>query len=158
MVKNILGVIVGYIVMFVFVFITFGLAFMILGTEGSFKPGSYDVSGIWIVISIILGFIAAVLGGLVCTMISKNIKATMVLAAVVLVLGVAMAVPTLSDSGAADTQRAADVPMMEAMQKADQPSWLAFLNPILGAIGTMVGGRLRKPASPTAGAPAAPAG
>ncbi len=147
MLRNILGVIVGYVVIAAFVFVSFSVVYMILGTEGSFSAGSYEVSGGWIVASIVLSLIAALIGGMVCTIISRNMKATMVLAGIVLILGIVMAVPTLSDTTAEASVRAGEVPMMEAMQKAKQPSWLAFLNPIIGAAGIMLGGRKKGPSS-----------
>ncbi|HVF47646.1 MAG TPA: hypothetical protein VNA17_08785, partial [Pyrinomonadaceae bacterium] len=40
--------------------------------------------------------------------------------------------------------RTPDVPNMEAMTKAQTPIWIALLNPIIGIVGAMIGGRLRK--------------
>lgn len=144
MLKKILGVVAGYLVMAVFVFVTFGITFMILGTEGSFQSGSYEVSAAWIVASIVLGFIGALLGGLTCYLIGKSFTASIVLAGIVLVLGVLMAIPTLSDVDEQALVREGDVAMMDAMQSAHQPAWLAFLNPLIGAAGVIVGARLRR--------------
>ncbi|MDX9859181.1 MAG: hypothetical protein RBT76_15460 [candidate division Zixibacteria bacterium] len=155
MLRNILGVIVGYVVMAAFVFVSFSVVYMILGTEGSFSAGSYEVSGGWIVASVVLSLIAALIGGMVCTIISRNMKATMVLAGIVLILGMVMAVPTLSDTAAEASVRTGDVPMMEAMQKAKQPSWLAFLNPVIGAVGILLGGRKKRPSSTATSQPSA---
>ena len=144
MIRKVLGVIVGYVAMAAFLFAMFSIAYIILGTEGSFKPGSFDVSGIWIVISIVLGLVGAILGGWVCVTISRDKKAAMVLAGFVLVLGIAMAVATLSDSETRTMVRTGEVAMMDAMQSAHQPSWLAFLNPLLGAVGVMFGSCMKK--------------
>lgn len=141
MARKIIGVIVGYIVMAAFVFITFSVTFLILGTEGAFQAGSYDVSNAWIVASIVLGFIAALLGGLVCQLIGRSAKASMVLAGLVLVLGIAMAIPTLSQEGS--VPRSGSVDTMEAMANAYQPPWLAFLNPLIGAVGVVLGSRMK---------------
>ena len=142
--RKVLGVIIGYITMAVFVFITFGITYMALGTEGSFRQDSYNVSFAWISASIILGFIGAVLGGWVSMAIGKSRKASMVLAGLVFVLGIAMAFPTLGDIDEQALIRSGEVAMMDAMQKAHQPSWLAFLNPLIGAVGVMTGLRLKK--------------
>lgn len=145
MVRNILGVVLGYVVMFAFVFITFTGLYFLLGADGAFQPDTYEVSLVWIIISFLLGLVAALLGGYLCTLISKNQKATMVLAGIVLVLGIIMAVPALSDSSnEVHEMRTADVPNMEAMQKAKQPPLVALLNPIIGAIGVFAGSKLRK--------------
>lgn len=62
MVRNILGVVLGYVAMFAFVFISFTVLYLILGADGSFESGTYEVSIVWVIISFILGLAAAVLG------------------------------------------------------------------------------------------------
>ncbi|HEX9253841.1 MAG TPA: hypothetical protein VF870_16455 [Ignavibacteriaceae bacterium] len=145
MVRNILGVVLGYVAIFIFVFITFTVLYFILGADGSFEPGTYEVSFIWIVLSFILGLVAAVLGGYICVLISKNQKTALVLAGFVLVLGIVMAIPALGDTtNEVQEMRSADVPNMEAMQKAKQPAIMLLLNPIIGALGVFAGSKLRK--------------
>ena len=145
MVRNILGVVLGYVAMFAFVFITFTGLYFLLGSDGAFQPDTYEVSLAWIVISFILGLAAAVLGGYLCVLISKNQKAAMVLAGLVLVLGIAMAIPVLGDSSnEVQEMRNDNTPNMEAMQKAKQPPLVALLNPIIGALGVFAGSRLKK--------------
>ncbi len=141
--KKILAVIAGYVVMAAFIFITFTLAYVAMGTEGAFQVGTYEVSGLWILASIALGFIAAVIGGIVCFVISKSHKTSMVLAGIVLALGLLMAIPTFSQPQQAMT-READVSAMDAMNRASQPTWLALLNPLIGAAGVIVGTRMWK--------------
>ena len=72
--RKIIAVVVGYIAMALLLFITFTVLYLILGTEGSFKPGSFEVSTIWVICSIIVSFGAAMLGGYVCALIAKNKK------------------------------------------------------------------------------------
>ena len=145
MVRNILGVVLGYVAMFAFVFITFTILYFILGADGSFESGTYEVSLIWIIMSFILGLAAALLGGYLCIVISKNQKTALVLAGIVLVLGIIMAIPALNDSSnEVQEMRNADVPNMEAMQKAKQPPIVLLLNPIIGALGVFAGSKLRK--------------
>jgi magnesium-transporting ATPase (P-type) len=145
MVRSISGVVVGYVVMFIFIFLTFTGLYFLLGADGSFEADTYDVSTIWIVISFVLSIAAAVIGGYVCTVIAKNEKAPLVLAGIVFILGIIMAIPVLSES--ADEvyeMRKAEVSNMEAMQKAKQPPIVLLLNPIIGAIGVFAGSRLKK--------------
>jgi flagellar basal body-associated protein FliL len=135
----------GYAAMFGFVFISFTVLYLILGADGSFEYGTYEVSIIWIIISSILGLAAAVLGGYLCVLISKNDKAALVLAALVFVLGIVMAIPALGQS--ADEvyeMRKSDVSNMEAMQNAKQPGYILILNPIIGAFGVVAGSKLKK--------------
>ena len=98
MVRNILGVVLGYVAMFAFVFISFTVLYLILGADGSFESGTYEVSIVWVIISFILGLAAAVLGGYLCVLFLKNNKAVLVLAALVLIFGIAMAIPALGES------------------------------------------------------------
>jgi len=145
MVRNILGVVLGYVAMFAFVFISFTVLYLILGADGSFESGTYEVSIVWIIISFILGLAAAVLGGYLCVLISKNNKVVLVLAAIVLIFGIAMAIPALGES-ADDVyeMRKNDVSNMEAMQNAKQPAYMLILNPIIGALGVFAGSKLKK--------------
>ena len=145
MVRNILGVVLGYVAMFAFIFISFTVLYLILGADGSFESGTYEVSIIWIIISFIFGLAAAVLGGYLCVLISKNNKTALVLAALVLIFGIAMAIPALGES-ADDVyeMRKNDVSNMEAMQNAKQPAYMLILNPIIGALGVFAGSKLKK--------------
>ena len=140
-----MGVIVGYVEMIAFVFISFYLLYLILGTAGSFEPGTYEVSPVWIVMSIIIGLIAAVLGGYVCTLIARSKKPVIVLAGIVWILSVIMAIPSL---GATEEEiikkRNSDVSNGEAMQNAKQPVALLLLNPFIGALGVLAGSKLHK--------------
>ena len=147
MVRSITGVVVGYVVMIIFIFLTFTGLYFLLGAEGSFETDTYEVSTIWIIISFVLSIAAALIGGYVCVTIAKSQKAALVLAGIVFVFGIVMAIPVLSES-TEDVQemRKADVPNMEAMQKAKQPPLVALLNPIIGAIGVFAGARLKKTA------------
>lgn len=137
------GVIAGYLTMFVGVFVLFSLAWMALGAEGAFQTGSWDVSAAWIGLSIVIGFLAAVAGGYVCGVIAKNPRGAQALVVVVLVLGLLMALPVLFGGGIeVPGARPDSVGMFEAMQQAQQPGWIALLNPLLGALGVVIGARV----------------
>jgi len=145
MVKNIISVIVGYIVMGGCVFVAFTAAYRVLGAEGSFQPGSFEVSGIWSVISVIVGTVASLSGGLACAAISKNKKAVVWLAALVLVLGFVSAVmETKKKSGEVLPPRTAEISNREAMVNARTPLWMLILNPLIGVAGVLSAGRIRK--------------
>jgi hypothetical protein len=145
MLRSIAGVVIGYVVLALIVFVSFSITYLVIGAEGAFRPGSYDVSTLWLVISFVLGLIAAVVGGYVCAAIAKNSKAPMILAGIVLVLGLLIAIPVLMTPDSGTVQgREGNVGNFEAMQNAKQPGWVAILNPIVGAIGVIYGGRLRR--------------
>lgn len=145
MARNIIGVIVGYVAMAAFVFISFTVLYLILGTEGSFQPGSYHVSDVWLVLSLILSFAAALIGGYVCMLIAKNKKAAMWFAGIVFVLGLILAIPQLNVSDEEMNKvRTGDVSNFEAMQNAKQPALILLLNPLIGAFGVWAGSRMWK--------------
>jgi ABC-type Na+ efflux pump permease subunit len=138
------GVILGYLVMAFLVFTVFTCAWFILGADGSFTPGTYDSSIVWIFMSFVVGFGAAVAGGCTCAAIARSKRAAQVLAGIVLVLGIGLAIPVILGSQPDPGPRTGEVTMADAMTKARQPAWVALANPILGAIGVVVGAGLRR--------------
>jgi hypothetical protein len=143
MLRAIGAVLAGYAVMFVLVFLTFSGLYLALGADGAFEPGTYDVSSLWLVSSTILDVVAALAGGLTCALIARGGRAPLALALLVLALGLVMAIPVLQASAASEP-RSASVPNLEAMMKARTPVWVAFLTPLIGAIGVLAGAALRR--------------
>ncbi len=147
------AVVGGYAVMFVFVFVSFSCAYLAMGADRAFRPGSYDVSTMWLVTSTVLGLAGAAAGGLVCSLIARRgSKAPIVLAGLLLALGLLMAVPALRSENAPREVRTAGVGNIEAMGKAKTPVIAALLNPLVGAVGVVAGARLRKPRAAGSGA------
>ncbi|MEC9372208.1 MAG: hypothetical protein VYC34_00115 [Planctomycetota bacterium] len=141
MLRNVLGVIGGYIAMFIAVFVTFTALYLAIGADRAFKPESFEPSMLWTVASIVVSIAAAVIGGLVCGLISKSRGAVISLAVVVVVLGLAMAIPALFGVAPADLgPRSGDLSNLEAMQQARPPVWTLIVNPIIGAVGAIIGG------------------
>jgi hypothetical protein len=142
MIRNIFAVVAGYFAMTVAVFVLLTGAYLMFGTDRAFEPGSYTTSLAWCLTSLVLGVPAAILGGWLCSKIAVSAKAIPALSVLVAVLGLLMAVPTLNPPKA-DAVRPANVPNMEAMMKAQTPAWVAFLNPVIGVGGVLIGGRRR---------------
>lgn len=142
MVRKILGVIGGYVAMVIFIFLSFSVVYLSIGADLAYNPGTYDVSMLWIAVSTVLGFIAAVIGGYLCKLIAGDRKTTIILAGIVLGLGLAVAIMQAVAPKATPEARTAEVSNTEAMQKSVMPVWVAFLNPFVGAIGVWVGGGL----------------
>jgi len=148
MLRNILGVLAGYIAMALAVFVLLTGAYLAFGTERAFEPGTYRTSLAWCLTSLVLGIPPALLGGWVCARIGASHKAVVALAVLVALAGLAIAIPTLkSEPGV--LMRSGDVSNLEAMGRAQTPSWVAFLNPVIGVFGVLVGGRKRSHAKPT---------
>jgi len=131
--KIIGSIVVGYITLFVLVFILFSIAWMVLGADGALRPGVWDVSFAWLASSIVVGLVAAVVGGWVCAAIAKDVRGPNGLAIVVVVLGLALALPVLfGNAEAATAARPDTVGMFEAMQNAKQPVWDCVAQPAVG--------------------------
>ena len=151
MMRSLGGVIFGYLMMVAFVMLSLFFAYRIMGADLVFRPGVFDISGLWVITSIVLGLIAAVLGGYVCASVAPNVGAPKMLAVVVIVLGVALALPAVR--GDAQTlPREGTVASSEAMQSGREPGWLALLNPLIGAVGVLWGARLKGARKPSAAA------
>lgn len=154
MLRSIGSAVVGYIAMFLVVFVSLTAAYLIVGVERAFRPGVYEVSTLWVAISLVVGFGAALVGGWVAWRIGGRVLGPQLLAGLVLVLGIAMAVPAITTEAEAGpvAERPGDVGPMEAMQKAKMPLISLILNPLVGVVGVLVGGgalgRGRRASSP----------
>ena len=139
--RNIGGAVLGWVVMFVGVVILFSVLWMVLGAEGSFQPEGWEISGMWALGSIVVGLLAALAGGFVCSKVAADSRGVWMLVALVVILGVADA---LTGALVVEGTRPEGVSMTEAMMSAQQPKWIAWLNPVLGAVGALFGARLAR--------------
>jgi amino acid transporter len=142
MLRAIVGVIASYVVMAIIITIVFIGLFLALGVERVFQPDSYEVSPLWLVISIAISVGSAVVGGYVCAAISRSMRACQVLALIILVLGIILCLPKMRED---PHVRAGDVPTLQVMHLAQMPVWMHLLTPFLGAIGVLVGALIKKP-------------
>ena len=148
MLRTVGSVILGYIVIAAFVFLSFSLLFVAIGPDRAYQPGTYEVSALWVVVSIVLSFIAAVLGGWVCVLVARTQLGPQILAAAILVFGLVLAVMQLGSAPAdLPTVRDASVGVMEAMRNSRNPTWINFVTPLVAVVGILAGARLvgRKP-------------
>ena len=139
--------IVGYLAYFLLVFVLMSAAWFLLGANGAFKPGVWDVTGMWIALLLLASLLAGLTAGFGVGRIVKAARAPLVLAGLVILLGVLLAWPVLSGTApAAPLPRPDQLPMFEAMAQGQAPIWVALLNPVLGAVGVLMGARGRPPA------------
>ena len=132
------GVFLGYVAMFVLIAFGFSGLFLALGTDRTFQAGSYQVTSLWLMGSLILNFIAAWVGGKVCAIIAGRPSAVKTLAVVVLVLGILSAV---NGDATRLTSRTGDASVREAIVNAKEPTWFALLLPVIAVVGVLAGGR-----------------
>lgn len=145
MARTVIAVIVGYITMFILMFVTFTCAFLWMGTEWSFKPASFEASNAWVAMSLVSSLIISIVAGLICVLIARGGKAPVILAVVVFVLGLALAIPSvIAHQQNAGKVRAGSLTQAEAMQNAVEPIWVPFTFPIIGALGVLIGGKLKR--------------
>ncbi len=144
MLRAVLAVIVGYLVIALLVFATFSLAYLLMGADGAFRPGTYDVTTLWLVVSFVFSFIAAIVGGWVCATIARRSKAPKVFAVVVFVLGLRLALSVLMASEPRLQVREGNIGNIAAMQNAKQPAWVALMNALIASAGILLGARLKE--------------
>lgn len=138
-VRNVGGAVLGWVAMAACVFVLMAGLWMVLGVEGSFRPGSWEVTPAWNLGSVVLGLLAGVVGGLVCARVAGDGRGVLMLVVLVVVLGVANA---LFQAPVAEGVRPEDVAMIEAAASAREPKWVSWLNPVVGAVGILLGARL----------------
>lgn len=139
--RNVGGAVLGWVVMSACVAVPMALLWVVLGEDGSFRPGSWEVTQAWSLGSVAIGLLAAVVGGFVCAKIAGDNRGVLMLVVLVLILGV---VNALSQAPVADAVRPEGVAMTDAAVSAREPVWLSWLHPVLGAVGALLGARLAR--------------
>jgi len=144
MLKSILAIIVSYVVMFaVFMAIFTGLYFA-LGVERVFQADSYEVSMLWIVLTLVIGFLVSMFSGYLCAAISKSWRTCQIFALIVFLLALVQCLSALKRNPDAPNVRAGEVGMFEAMSLAVSPFWLHYVNPILSGAAVLLGARMKR--------------
>src|SRR5689334_24811938 len=93
MARTIIGVIVGYVLMFILNFAAFVTMYAVMGANQAFEPGKYLASTKWIAVSFVMILITGTIAGLVCAVIARGGRAPLALAIAVVVLGILLAIP-----------------------------------------------------------------
>ena len=142
MLRSILGIIVGYAAISLFFFAAFACVYFGLGVERIFQSDSYQVSSLWLVVSAAISLVGSMLGGYVCAAISGSKRTCELFAAIVLIILVLFCIPKMRDPN--PHVRAGDVSYMDAMRLTQMPLWMHVLTPVLGAVGVLLGARMKK--------------
>ena len=140
MVRFASAIVLGYLAMIGAMFGIFTTAYPMVSVDRLFEPGSYQAAGGWIVLSLGISLVAAMIAGTLCARVAPATPAPLWLAAIVLVLGGLMAVPAVMNaSSSRGGARPPKITMSDAMAHAEQPLWVALLNPLVGAAGILIG-------------------
>ncbi len=118
--------------------VTFTIAYRLLGSERVFRPGSYDVTPLWNLLSLVLGLVAAVLGGWVCVLIDPRPRAFVSLMILIAVLGLVDVAATVKKSKTGPSARGDSVDNRTAMRHSRRPAWVAVMNILVGVAGVAV--------------------
>lgn len=142
-VRAIVGVIVGFLVMQIVMIIAFMGLYLATGPDWAFQPASFVPSMAWYGVMLPLGFVIAIVGGLVCALIARRgSKATLVFAILILIIGIVT--PLLKGENPMKPEsRTPDMNKMEILQYIEQPMWATIAGSVLTAGGILLGGRLR---------------
>jgi hypothetical protein len=144
MLKSILAISVSYIVMFVLFMAAVTSLFFALGVERVFQPDSYEISTLWIVVTLALGLLATMFAGYVCAAISKSWRTCQILALIVFLLTLIQCFFDLRRNQDAPNVRAGEVGYADAFRLAVTPFWLHFVNPIISGAGVLIGARMKR--------------
>lgn len=142
MLRSIIGVVVGYAVLSVFFLAVFAGAYFVLGLERIFQPDSYEVSKLWLVLSAAISLGGSMLAGYICATISRSKRTCELFAAIILIILILFCIPKLRDPS--PHVRAGDVSFMDSMRLTQMPVWMHALNPVLGAVGVLLGARMKQ--------------
>ena len=144
MLKSILAIIVSYAVMFILFMAVFVGLYFALGIERVFQPDSYEVSTLWIIVTLIIAFLGTMFAGYLCAAISKSWRTCQVFALIVFLLALWQCFSAVRRDSEGPNVRAGDVTYLEAIAHAVAPMWLHFVNPIVNGVGVLLGARMKR--------------
>lgn len=149
MLRIIVGVIVGYLVAVVVVLIGLGIQWSILRGPGAFEPGTNVASLSWSLGALVGALIAGIAGGVVASVIgrTRGWTAARALAAIFFIAGIALAILAMVQGKPVTEGVPADYSTLtfaQAGEIAQSPTWYNFAVAVVGAVGALIGGSLRK--------------
>jgi peptidoglycan/LPS O-acetylase OafA/YrhL len=146
MFKNVLSVILGYVVMVILVVSLYSAMLVTLGASAIYSaPESWAPSDLWSVLSLVAGLVSALAGGWVCFAVAKQTRPLLWLMALVAVLGVAT-VGTAASAKPPAEPRPETVTPMEAAEKSVTPVPVAIGHVLVGLAGVFVVYRMKSKA------------
>lgn len=144
MLKSIVGIIVSYVAMFVFFMATSTGCYFALGPERVFQPDSYEVSLLWLAVTLVLSFFGCMFAGYVCAAITKSWRTCQVFAFIIFFLTLLGCISALRRNPDAPNVRAGEVSYLEAIPLAVTPLWFHWVNPVFSGVGVLLGARMKR--------------
>ena len=139
MLRGSLAVLVGLFVTAAVMTIALTGAFFALGTDRVFRPGSFEVSGLMIVVMFAGLAVAVVLGGAVCSKVAKG-EATPCRVLAGLLLCLMLAGAAVSFMAGPAPRRNGGAQGLDAMSRAHTPPIAAIVNALVCGSGALAGG------------------
>jgi uncharacterized membrane protein YedE/YeeE len=144
MLRSILAIIASYAAMFIlFMAIFFGCYFA-LGVERVFQPDSYEVSTVWVILTLVIAFLVTMFAGYLCAAISQSWRTCQVFALIVFLLALWQCFQGMRRDAEGPNVRAGDVTYVEAIDHIVSPKWLHIVNPLISAAGVLLGARMKR--------------
>ncbi|QQS08294.1 MAG: hypothetical protein IPK69_09845 [Phycisphaerales bacterium] len=139
-VRSVLAILAGFVSMAIPTMGVFAVSAFAFGRE-VLMPEDQARAPVWFSLGImVVGLACTMLGGFVCAKVARSWMPVMFFAAIVLVFGIFSAIG--NERKPEPGPEVAEMPILEAVAHSKEPTWLAFGNPIVGALGVLLGGRL----------------
>ncbi|MFG0258639.1 MAG: hypothetical protein ACF8GE_12120 [Phycisphaerales bacterium JB043] len=160
MLRSLLAAIASFIAMAVAIAAMFLVVTMVLGIEGTLRPGEYWTSSTFNTTVLIGGTVISAMSGMLCFVIAKSCKPALAVGVVILGYGLYSAVQNegKDDPPArevrAESESATDYTVRVLQEMAEvgkEPTWFAFANPFIGSFAFVAGagvlGRSKSPST-----------
>jgi hypothetical protein len=144
MLKSIVAIIVSYLVVFVLFSAVFVGLYFVLGVERVFQPDSYEVSTLWLGLTLVGSLLGWMFGGWLCVKISKSLRTGQVFALLVFVATAITCLSQLSRESEGPNVRAGEVSFVETLGREVTPRWFHFVNPVVSLVGVLAGVRMKR--------------
>lgn len=144
MLKSIVAIVVSYLAMFVFFMAVAVGCYLALGSERVFKPDSYEISSLWLVLTVIVSFIASAIAGYLCAVISGSWTTCRVFAFIVFLATLGFCISSLRQSQESPNVRASEVSWTDGMRLGVSPLWLHFVSPVIAGVAVLAGARMKR--------------
>lgn len=146
MIRSTIAALGGYLVIAVIVMSLSMITFYGFGNSFVFEEGTVNVSMAFMVTQLIIGAIAALIGGWATALFAKHERpqATMILVGIIVMLGFVFAAGStvFPRSKLPDGKSVEELSFSGVGQYAVQPKWYPFALPIVGAIAAFAGSKL----------------
>ncbi len=143
MVRNLVGVLLSVFVISVFAAVAMAVAGQVM-PETMKADGAGIASNAWLAASMIVSLIAACIGGIIVAAITKQPKAAIALAALVVVmsLGERYLPPMVSQAHASTTMIAEKTGVIDTVDQPAKPGWFMLADSCIAGLGVMLGARV----------------